>query len=626
MLIASFDSVATHYGAQPVLKGVSFKISAGQKLGLIGPNGAGKTTILRVLLGQEPPTSGSAFVSPGVRIGYVPQRVEYDDGETVLGHILAEYSALADALRDAEARLERASETEVDRALRAYQRARDDYDRLDGDLFPQRARAMLDALGLPGREEQKIGSLSGGEKNVLSLAKALLAAPDLLLLDEPANHLDYQGVAWLEGFLNRFRGAVLIVSHNRYLLDRVVGGILEVENGRVKHYEGGYSAYRATKLRDLLAQQSDYIANQKRLAQLEALVKRFEQIARAHPDPKWGKRLRARRSQLEREKKQAVEKPVLDESSIRADFSAEATRANVALQVRGYSKSFGDLRLFDSAEVEIAGGERVALVGPNGCGKTTLLREIVERGAWDSAVIRVGPSMVVGYSAQEHEALNGERTLVEEITAAAPMTSNDAFALLTKFKFGRDDMHKRVATLSGGERNRLQLARLIALKANFLILDEPTNHLDIPTSEAVEEALEGFEGTILVVSHDRYFLDKVVNRVVEVRGQKLVSYPGNFSDFWEARRESTAGIAGRVSSRRRQRERPRAERAAQRGALAELEQRISEAEERKLALERQLAEIFARRDHRAGRRVQGELDQLTTLLDGLYAKWLAGGS
>ncbi|MGH2544528.1 MAG: ATP-binding cassette domain-containing protein, partial [Ardenticatenaceae bacterium] len=333
---------------------------------------------------------------PSARIGYVPQYVEYDDNETVLDYLLVEYELLASALHDAEERLERASESDLDRALRAFQRVRDDYDRLDGDLFPHRARAMLDALGLPGRQDQKIGSLSGGEKNVLSLAKALLANPDLLMLDEPANHLDYKGVAWLEDFLNRFRGAVLIVSHSRYLLDRVVNGILQLENGRVRQYEGGYSAYRATRLRDLLAQQSDYIANQKRLAQLEALVKRFEQIARSKPDPKWGKRLRARKSQLQRERKQAVEKPILDESAIRADFASEATRANIALQIRGYSKSIGDLTLFEDAELDIAGGERVALVGPNGCGKTTLLRDIVERGSWDSDVIRIGPSMVVG--------------------------------------------------------------------------------------------------------------------------------------------------------------------------------------------------------------------------------------
>ena len=343
MQIASLQDVNTHYGTHPVLMGVSFKISSGQKLGLIGANGSGKTTILRVLLGQEPPTAGSAVVSPGVKVGYVPQHTEPDEDATVTDWLLAEQRDLLADLQREEARLARSTGAETNRVMRSYQRARDSYDRVDGDTWPQRAQAMLTAFGLEGRNDQRVGSLSGGEKNVLSMAQALLAEPEILLLDEPGNHLDYLGIAWLEDFLTRFKGAVLMVSHNRYLLDRVVSGILSLENGRVRYYDGGYSTYRATRLREAMAQRSDYIANQKRLAQLEALVKRFEQIARAHSDPAWGKRLRARRSQLAREKKQAVEKPVLDESAIDADFTTEATRANIALQVRGYQKRFGEL-------------------------------------------------------------------------------------------------------------------------------------------------------------------------------------------------------------------------------------------------------------------------------------------
>ena len=307
MLLASVQNVRQEYGVQSVLRGVSFQVSSGQKLGLIGPNGSGKTTILRILLGMEEPTGGTASLTRGVRVGYVPQYVEYDEDETVMDCVLEEHRRLTTALRLEEKRLAGASEREMPRALRAYQRARDEYDHVTGDHFPQRARAMLDALGLAGRSRQKIASLSGGEKNVLSMTQALLAEPDLLVLDEPANHLDYLGIAWLEDFLVRFRGAVLLVSHNRYLLDRTVAGILQLENGRVRYYDGGYSTYRATRLRELMAQQSDYIANQKRLARLEALVRRFADIARNSTSPAWGRRLRARRAQLEREKARAVE-------------------------------------------------------------------------------------------------------------------------------------------------------------------------------------------------------------------------------------------------------------------------------------------------------------------------------
>ena len=454
-----------------------------------------------------------------------------------------------------------------------------------------------------------------------SRCHALLSEPDLLLLDEPANHLDYLGVAWLEDFLAKFGGTILIVSHNRYLLDRVVGGILELEGGRVQAYSGGYSDYRGERLRRLIAQQRDYVVNQKRLAQLEALVKRFEQIARSNADPAWGRRLRARRSQLEREKRQAVDKPVLSTRAINADFATEATRSDIALQVRDYSKAFGDRQLFDGADLDISSGERVALVGPNGAGKTTLLRDIVQQGAWDSRTIRVGPSIRLGYAAQEQEVLRPERTILEEVGAGAAISSNEAFALLRRFLFGWDDLDKRVADLSGGERNRLQLARLMAVRPSLLVLDEPTNHLDIPTREAVEEALDDYAGTILVVSHDRYFLDKVVNRVVELRDGKLVSFDGNFSEFWHARQTAESPVRGRVKSRERSRLRARVERAQHRDKVASLERRIQEAEAEKLDLERQATEAFNRGEHRRGRRIGRQIERNAAVLEDLYDQW-----
>ncbi|HUW57827.1 MAG TPA: ABC-F family ATP-binding cassette domain-containing protein [Planctomycetota bacterium] len=621
MLLASLQDVTQEYGIQNVLRGVSFRISTGEKLGLIGPNGSGKTTLLRILLGMEAPTGGAGVLTRGVRVGYVPQVVTYDEDETVMDCVLGEHRRLTAALRREEERLARADGDDMSRALKAYQRARDEYDHVTGDHFPRRAKAMLDALGLAGRGDQKIASLSGGEKNVLSMTQALLAEPDLLVLDEPANHLDYLGIAWLEDFLTRFRGAVLLVSHNRYLLDRIVGGVLQLEAGRVRYYEGGYSTYRATRLRELMARQSDYIANQKRLTRLEALVRRFADIARNNTSPAWGKRLRARRAQLERERGRAVDRPVLDESSIRADFSTEPTRANVALQLRGYSKAFGDLTLFEDAELDMACGERVALVGPNGCGKTTLLRDVVEHGDWQSPVIRVGPSLEVGYAAQEQEVLRGERTLLDAVMEGTRLSRREATGLLARFMFGVDDHRKKVSELSGGERNRLQLARLMVLKPNFLILDEPTNHLDIPAREAVEDALADFEGTLLVVSHDRYFLDKVVTRVVEVRERKLISYPGNFTEFFFTRQALMTRTSGRAGRRRKDRRRP-ARTAKPGNKLAALEKQIADAEGKKLELERRVADAFTRRDLDKGRRASRQLEQLSKELDALYERWM----
>ena len=623
MLLTSLQNVTKRYSIQSVLQDVSFQISTGQKLGLIGPNGSGKTTIIRILLGQEPPSEGVAVLAKGIRVGYVPQYVEHKENDTVMEYILADQLRLSAALRELEERLAQASTAQMDKIIQSYEQARDQYNSIDGDNYPQRAQAMLNALGLGGKENQKIESLSGGEKNVLSLTQALLAKPDLLLLDEPANHLDYLGVAWLEDFLIRFNGAVLIISHNRYLLDRVVNGILQLEGGKISYYDGGYSAYRTIRLRELLAQQSDYIANQKRLAQLEARVKQFEQIAKASSDPAWGKRLRAMRSQFEREKSQAVEKPVLGEPTIRANFKTEETRANIALQIQDYSKGFGEQKLFENANLYISCGERVALVGPNGCGKTTLLRDIVAYGAWDNQTIRVGPSLNIGYCSQEQEVFQGKGTILDEIMATAPMDRDDAISILTRFMFRWDDAQKRVKDLSGGERNRLQLARIMILKPNFIILDEPTNHLDIQTCETVEEALENFKGTILVVSHDRYFLDKIVNRVVEIRDLQLFSYPGNFTDFWYKRQQSMPREVGRVSTRQKHRERPESKR-SQEKALAELEKQITKTEQEKTALEQRVAQAFANKDHREGRRAMKQLEQIKAQIDDLYEKWIAG--
>jgi ATP-binding cassette subfamily F protein 3 len=459
---------------------------------------------------------------------------------------------------------------------------------------------------------------------VLSLTQALLAEPDLLVLDEPGNHLDFAGIAWLEGFLTRFRGAVLLISHNRYLLDRVVTSILHLDDGRVTSYAGNYSAYRATALRAKLAQRADYVADQKRLAQLAALVKRFEEIARRTADPAWGKRLRARKSQLNRAKEDATEKPAAEASKIRMNFTAEASRADIALQVRGYSKAFGERRLFEGAELEISCGERVALLGPNGCGKTTLLRDIIAEGAWDHAVLRIGPSLRVGYCAQEQEVLNDERTVLGQMIAEDVTSRDRAFNLLRQFMFGRDDLDKRVGDLSGGERNRLQLARLIAQQPDFLILDEPTNHLDIPACEAIEEALTEFKGTILAVSHDRYFLDKIAGRVVEVRDGGFASHAGNFSEYRAEHHARPAASAGRVATRRSERARPPPAPARRTSARrpGDLQARIEQAERERGALETRVSEAFTRGDHREGTRAATLLEQHRARLDELYARWI----
>jgi ATP-binding cassette subfamily F protein 3 len=627
MELLRFQNVRKDYGHLPVLTDVSFQLMSGQKIGLIGQNGSGKTSILRLLVGEDEVNAGAVVRAPGLRIGYVPQNVDYEEGRTVLETVLADHARVEEVLREHEHRLASAAAEDVAEATAAYERAREGFERLGGDRQRARVIGMLDSLGLAGRADSLVGELSGGEKNVMSLVRALVSEPELLVLDEPDNHLDFEGVAWLEDFLRQFRGAVFIVSHNRYLLDRIATGIFHLEAGRVRSYVGNYSAYRAWILREKLNQQADYAVNQKRLAQLEDLVKRFEEFARRTADPAWGKRLRARRSQLEREKAQAVEKPVAEQESIRFRPRGATSQADIALQINGFSKAFGELRLFDGAEVEISAGERAAILGPNGSGKTTLLRDIIAHGAWDHDVIRIGPSMRVGYCAQTQDVLHDQRTVLSELTDDGGFSRERASSLLAQFLFKPDDFEKRVGALSGGERNRLQLAKVLAQRPNFLILDEPTNHLDIPAREAVEDVLLDFGGTILLVSHDRYLLDKIATRVIEVREQKLYSHQGNFSEFWSTRprhRPARARVATRA--RTRERKQPAATAAARPkerpSQPSELSSLIAAAEQEKIALEKLLADAFTNADYREGSKLSKQLELHEARLQDMYDRWL----
>lgn len=628
----SFIQVSKHYGTQDVLREVSLEILPGRKIGLIGPNGGGKTTLVRLLVGLEEPSEGKVARAADLRLGYVPQQVEFEDGLTVEGYLLEEHRTAAAELRAQEAALGEAPPQAAEKALAAYQRARDGYDALGGDDLPRRMEGLISSMGLAGTWGRKVDTLSGGERNVLSLARALTRRPNLLVLDEPGNHLDFAGLAWLERFLAEFDGAVLVVSHNRYLLDRVVGRIWELENRRLKEYDGNYSKYRLTRLREAVAQQADYVANQKKLAQLEALVARFAEIARAHPDPAWGRRLHSRRTQLAKAQEQAVEKPVMDTARIRLVSQAERTRADIALQVNGYSKAFGEKALFRGADLQIGCGERVALVGPNGCGKTTFLRDVVEKSRWDDTTLRVGPSLKVGYCAQHQEVFRPERTVLEEFQELGLFTRKEVFTALARFLFRWEDLDKRIGDLSGGERNRLQLARVMMLKANFLILDEPTNHMDIGSQEAIEESLSAFEGTILVVSHDRYLLDRIATSIVEVEGGRFETFQGSFSEFWAGREPYLARGAGRVLTRGKQQEAARREErrrlgkagketAAGRERAADLERRIGELEDEKRAVEAKITEAFAAGDHQGGRRLAMRLDRVSRMLEELYGEW-----
>ena len=623
MSLVTFQNVYKHFGAQDVLSGLSFTIHGSMKVGLIGSNGAGKTTILKLIRAMEQPSKGRVVSQEGMRVGYVPQYAEFADSSTVFESLMDEVVEKRIALRKTEELLATSDEGSISKALAKYQSARDAYDAVNGDDAEARGSKILDSFGLHGKENQIVQTLSGGEKNILSLARATLTMPDLLILDEPGNHLDYIGLAWLERYLAGFPAAVLLVSHNRYLLDRVVTKVFELEKGKITEYDGNYSSYRMTKLQKLVSTQADYVANQKKLARLEELVKRFEQIARATFDPAWGKRLRARRTQLAKEREHAVEKPELSTKTIALELNGKKAKADIALQVNEYSKSFDDNSLFENASMQISCGQRVALVGPNGSGKTTHLSEIISNANWEDKNLRVGPSLTVGYCAQNQEVFDAGKTIIEAFADFGINNQKEAHKLLSRFLFSWDDLDKKIASLSGGEMNRLQLARLIAIGADFLILDEPTNHLDIYAREAIEDGLEGFMGTILVVSHDRYFLDKIANTIVGIRERKLEEFRGNFSEFWisHSRSKMNAERSKNLSDQR-QRERVGGKRIIESDQrMADVERRIEALENQKKHLESTITALFQSGDHIAGRSESNKLAKVSKRLNELYREW-----
>lgn len=624
MAILEAINVEKDFGGEALFSGASFGVEAGEKLGLVGRNGSGKTTLLRILAGLDEDYRGALRLEPHARIAYVSQKPpEPSPGESALDFVCRDaYAERAELERLAEAMGE-SDPSAAAAAARAYGELRERYDASGGDLAEEAARRLLERMGLGGQADTELASLSGGELNALALARAMQGRPSLLILDEPGNHLDLAGLAWLEDYLAGLPCAVLMVSHDRRLLDRVCTAILELEGRAITRYAGNYSEYRLRRLRDAAGQGQRWQADRRKIERLEALVKKFEQIARARPDPAWGKRLRARRSQLEREKEQATERPDLGRRDAAVSFLGEASKATLALEVRGYGKAFGERVLFRDAGFTVLNGERVALVGPNGSGKTSFVRELMEFGSWERPGLRVGPSMRLGYCAQDQGVFDPEKT-VEEVFLPWLATRQEVYGHLSTFLFSYGDLDKRCAKLSGGELNRLQLARASAMKANFLVLDEPTNHLDIPTREAVEDAILDFEGTVLVISHDRYFLEKLADRVVFIDDGRFVEYEGSFAEYWRDVGRGAGALRSSVGKGVRLEDRARSRVAAagagesrDRGAVA-LEAEISAMERRKEELEKAIADAIEERRFGESKRLAGELEKHAKLL---AAQW-----
>lgn len=544
MIAVNLDKVSVTYVSEPVFEGLSWEIHDDRVAGLIGPNGCGKSTLLKLILGELSSDSGFVTRQPDLSVGYLPQEPDLDPENTIWEEVLAANQALIEIekeLAHIETRLADpeiyGNERKLANTLDRQARLLDEFTVLGGPGYEGHVRAILRSLGFVEADfSLPIAVLSGGQKKLVGLAKLLIGQPKMLLLDEPDNHLDLAGKDFLANFIRNYPGCVVIVSHDRYLLDLVVDEVVELEDGRLEVYPGNYSEYAFEKQFRLLRQQQMFQAQQKEITRLEQSAKRLLTWGKVYDNVKFIRRGQNILKRLERIER--IDRPVLERKRMGLELSGWRGSDKV-LEIIDLEKAFpadhtsDEKVIFDGLQATLWRGQRVGLVGPNGVGKSLLFRLILEQEPASGGTINLGPSVKIGYYAQEHQTLDYAATLIDTIRHASPLSESRAVAFLGRFLFSYEQMRGPVSHLSGGERSRLQMALLMLSGANFLLLDEPTNNLDIPSAEVLEEALNDFEGSVLVISHDRYFLDRVADQIWDLEAVGLGEYTGNYSDYQE---------------------------------------------------------------------------------------------
>jgi ATP-binding cassette subfamily F protein 3 len=542
MIQIQLSNVTLVLGAKRIFESLNWEIQRGQKIGLIGPNGAGKSSLFKLIMDEYfAELGGTVTRARQIRTGYLPQGPELDLSLTAFEAALAGNPRVAevwDELERVEASL---SDPEIygnarrlQNALDKQQHLLDEYQSYGGDGYPERVRGLLTGLGMiEGDLGKPLSALSGGQKKLVGLARLLLTRPDVLLLDEPDNHLDLPGKLFLEKLIRAYAGTVVIVSHDRYLLDAVVTHIAELEDGRLTVFEGDYSSFVMDKEACLARQEQLFRAQQKQIERLEAAIKRYAIWGKVYDNEDFAAKAKSMQKRLDKMEK--VEKPVTERRRMGLQLNGWRG-SNKVLELAGVSKSFGKRSIFENINETIWHGERVGLIGPNGAGKSVLIRMLLGQEQPDCGEIKIGPSVSIGYYAQEHETLDSDQTPLDVVRYAGGMSESNATAFLLRYLFTYRQLSQKIGELSGGERSRLQLALLVLSDANFLLLDEPTNNLDIASAEVLEQALADFVGTVLVISHDRYFLDRTVDRLLAIEDGRLVEYLGGYSDYLEKRR------------------------------------------------------------------------------------------
>ena len=537
-MILACQNINKAFGTNVILKDASFHIEEKEKAAIVGINGAGKSTLLKIIMKQLPSDSGEVILAKDRTIGYLAQHEAVSSGNSIYEEVLEvkqDIFALERHIRTLELQMKSQNGEELEQTLELYNRLNTEFEQKNGYACKSEIVGVLKGLGFTEDEFSKqVDTLSGGQKTRVALGKLLLAKPDLILLDEPTNHLDMQSIAWLENFLINYNGAVIIVAHDRYFLNRVVSKVIEIDHAKATTFLGNYSAYSEKKAQLRDSQLKAWMNQQREIKHQQEVIDKLKSFNRE----KSIKRAESREKMLE--KMEVLDRPDTEVQELKLSLEPRFPSGNDVLRVEGLAKSFGDHSLFHDLNFEIKRGERVALIGNNGTGKTTILKIINQLLSADAGSFTLGSKVCIGYYDQEHHVLHMEKTLFEEISDDYPsLTNTEIRNVLAAFLFTGDDVFKRISDLSGGERGRVSLAKLMLSEANFLILDEPTNHLDILSKEILEQALNRYTGTVFYVSHDRYFINQTATRILELTGNTLVNYIGNYDYYLEKKDELT---------------------------------------------------------------------------------------
>lgn len=544
-MILSCQNISKAFVENQVLKNVSFHIEDHEKAAIVGINGAGKTTLLRIIVGEMTPDDGQVVLARDKTLGYLAQNSTVDTSHTIYEELLsvkADLLRLEEKIRECENNMKHANGDALEDLMKQYTSLTHAFETGGGYLYRSELVGVLKGLGFTEDEFSKpVATLSGGQKTRVALGRLLLQNPDLIILDEPTNHLDMNSIAWLETYLLNYKGAVLIVSHDRYFLDRIAGKVIEIDQSKATTFMGNYSDYAVKKEQLRVAAWNAYMNQQREIKHQEEVIEKLKSFNRE----KSIKRAESREKMLD--KIEVIEKPSEVRTDMKLTLTPRILSGNDVLTVEHLSKSFDSHKLFTDVNFEIKRGEHVAIIGDNGSGKTTLLKILNGLVPADQGTFRLGSNVEIGYYDQEHHVLHSEKTLFEEISDDYPYLNNTQIRnVLAAFLFTGEDVFKRISDLSGGERGRVSLAKLVLSNANFLILDEPTNHLDIMSKEILEDALNGYEGTILYVSHDRYFINRTAHRILDLTEGQFVNYVGNYDYYLEKHDTVMAAIEASV--------------------------------------------------------------------------------